>query len=57
LPGVGEIPKSFEEFGRVATVIPGIVKIQSHFKKNSACIKVQKMAEERKTQIADLRQA
>ena len=34
-----------------------IVKIQSHFKKNSACIQVQNLAEERKIQITNLRQA
>ena len=41
----------------MANAVPHITKIQSQFKKNSACIRVQQIAEDRKQEIADRRKA
>ena len=52
-----EKPKSEEEWKRVEGAIPKIVKIQSYFKRNHACLKVKALAEERKQRIVQRRAA
>ena len=52
-----EKPRDHGEIERVAATIPGIIKIQSYIKRDSARIYLVKLMEERKQELTDRREA